>query len=157
MDATVIVAQHMDPLSLDSFAKRLGRIGPTPVVLASDRTPLKRGHLYVLHDTALLRRREKSIILHPVEGEGFYHPTIDTLFRSAAELKGIRIFAFLLSGIGADGAYGLLKLKEAGCTTIVQDEATSVVFGMPKAAAELGAALHTESIGRIATRIREIV
>ncbi len=158
MEAAVVIAQHMDPVSLASFAKRLGRIGTRPTKLASGRTPVEKGHLYILHDTALFQRRGKTLCLKTAaERGGYYHPTIDTLFLSAADLQGVSITAFLLSGIGADGARGLLKLKEAGHTTIVQDEATSVVYGMPKAAAELGAARQTASIGKIAERIREIV
>ncbi len=158
MDAAVVIAQHMDKISLGSFTKRLGRISALPSVLAEGRVRLEKGTIYILSDTAALHKSGRELYLETAEYEGgFYHPTIDTLFLSAAGLKNLYICAFLLSGIGSDGAHGLLKLKAAGYKTIVQDESTSPVYGMPKAAAELGAALKIAPIDDIIEYIRREV
>ncbi|BBG65209.1 chemotaxis response regulator protein-glutamate methylesterase CheB [Hydrogenimonas sp.] len=157
MGAAVVIAQHMDPLSLDSFAKRLGRISGLDSVSVAGRCRVSGGGLYILSDTAAIYRKGRDIYLETTEkAEGFYHPTIDTLFLSAAKMKEVPIYPFLLSGIGSDGAEGLLRLRESGCETVAQDEATSVVYGMPKAAAELGAASAVLSIEDIAQKIRSI-
>ncbi len=151
----VVIAQHMDRHSLGSFAKRLQRLGSVPVNLVDTRTLLKRGEIYVLSDTTALRMDGGRAVLVPESGSGFYHPTIDRLFESATQIKGAAITAILLSGIGADGAKGMLKLKEAGHETIAQDEKSSIVYGMPKAAAEMGAASTIRPISEIVAEIRE--
>ncbi len=154
--ASVVIAQHMDRLSLGSFAKRLERVGRLPVTFVDEKVSIEHGKVYLLSDTAIFEQSEKEIFVKADEkAEGFYHPTIDALFSSAAALLNIKITAILLSGIGADGAKGLLALKSAGHETIVQDEATSIVYGMPKAAAELGAACRIEPIDSIITKIKE--
>ncbi len=158
IDAAVVVAQHMDKISLASFAGRLGRISALPSLFAEGRVSLEKGAIYILSDTAVLHKSGREIYLETVDCEdGFYHPTIDTLFLSAADLEKVRICAFVLSGIGSDGARGLLKLKERGHKTVVQDESTSPVYGMPKAAAELGAAQKIAPIWDIVEYIRREV
>ncbi len=158
MNAALIIAQHMDKISLISFTKRLGRLRGHRAKLTDRNTPLENGVLHILSDTSILKRQKEEISLKIVEDEsGYYHPTIDTLFLSAAKLKGVTITAFLLSGIGSDGAAGMLKLKEAGQETIAQDESTSIVYGMPKAAAELGAATRIASIEEIVSYLKRKV
>ncbi|HMO69529.1 MAG TPA: CheB methylesterase domain-containing protein, partial [Novosphingobium sp.] len=83
----------------------------------------------------------------PVSG---HLPSVDVLFRSVADLVGARAVGVLLTGMGSDGAAGLLAMAEAGAHTIAQDEATCTVFGMPRAAISLGAARVVAPIGRIA-------
>ena len=91
-----------------------------------------------------------SLQLQNIENfSGIYHPTIDELFFSAAELKKCEIHAYLLSGIGADGAKGLKALKDAGHYSVAQDEATSIVYGMPKSAKEMQATSAVLSIDEI--------
>ncbi len=156
--ASVVIAQHMDSLSLGSFAKRLERVGSLPVTFVNEEVEVKKCNIYLLSDTSILEQKDGKILLKPKRGsKGFYHPTIDDLFSSATTLSNIKITAILLSGIGADGAKGLLALKSAGHETIAQDEATSIVYGMPKAAAELGAATSTHSIDAIVTKIKGCV
>lgn len=155
IDLATVIAQHMDSCSLASFSKRLNRLSGLPSTLVDSRTILKKGHIYTLSDTTIISTEDNKKVLLPQKGGGFYHPSIDTLFESAAALIDIKITAILLSGIGSDGAAGLLKLKEAGHKTIAQDEATSIVYGMPKAAAELGAATQIASIDEIISYIKE--
>jgi two-component system chemotaxis response regulator CheB len=81
-------------------------------------------------------------------------PSADVLFESAARELGPRAVGCLLTGMGADGAAGLLAMRRAGALTLAQDEATSAVFGMPRAAIELGAAAHVLPISEIAAALR---
>jgi two-component system chemotaxis response regulator CheB len=84
-----------------------------------------------------------------------HRPSVDVLFSSAARLAGGDATGVLLTGMGKDGARGLLEMREAGALTIAQDEATSVVFGMPREAIELGAACEVLPIGAIAPALFE--
>ena len=80
-------------------------------------------------------------------------PSVDVLFESVAEEYGPAAAACLLTGMGRDGALGLLKIRQAGGTTIAQDETTSVVYGMPREAVALGAAMHVLRLDEIATHL----
>ncbi len=149
VNGSIIIAQHMDSLLLESFARRLNRINKiTEVVFCSDsQIDIKTNTIYLLNDTAKLK---ESMQLQRVENfSGIYHPTIDELFFSAAKLKKYVIHAYLLSGIGADGARGLKALKDAGHYCAAQDEETSIVYGMPKSAKEIQAVSAVLSIDEI--------
>ena len=78
-----------------------------------------------------------------------HRPSVDVIFRSVAQIAGGNALGVILTGMGADGAEGLLEMKEAGAATIAQDEASSVVFGMPREALRLGAANMIKNIGSI--------
>ena len=151
----IIVAQHMDNVALSSFAKRLGRLKGHSVRLVESHMKMDGGSIFILSDTSHLLRRNGSIIVEPSSDKGFFHPTIDTLFHSAASLENTEIMAVLLSGIGSDGAEGMKKLKNAGHLTIAQDEKTSIVYGMPKRAKEVGGAKKILSIDSIVKKIAE--
>src|SRR5262249_32354558 len=83
----------------------------------------------------------------------YQRPSVDVLFRSVAEVAAPAAMGVLLTGMGSDGAQGMKSLRDSGCTTIAQDEATSVVFGMPAAAIELGAASEILPIDKIGASI----
>ena len=154
----IIIAQHMDSLSLESFAKRLHRINNITVELVTQKTELREGVIYLLEDTSVMQKEYNSYFLEPSShATGFYHPTIDELFSSVAKFSNLEVHAYLLSGIGADGAKGLLALKESGAKTVAQDEATSIVYGMPKSAVEMGAASKVMSIDKIKEDIDVLV
>jgi len=154
----IIIAQHMDRLSLESFAKRLHRINNIRVEFVTQKTELKNGVIYLLEDTSVMKKEYNFYFLEPCSHTtGFYHPTIDELFFSVGKLEDIEVHAYLLSGIGADGAKGLLALKEAGAKTVAQDEATSIVYGMPKSAVEIDAAYAVMSINEIKEDINVLV
>ncbi|MEN9062334.1 CheB methylesterase domain-containing protein [Ponticoccus litoralis] len=120
------------------LATGAGRLAPGVVTIGAGI----KAHLVIDPDHAAGFRLEQG---DPVSG---HVPSVDMLFRSAARLGG-RISAALLTGMGRDGAEGLLALRKAGATTMAQDEATSVVYGMPRAAADLGAAQDILPLHRI--------
>jgi two-component system response regulator WspF len=103
------------------------------------------------HDLVLTRGLD--LVCEPPAPDSFYHPSADVFFKSVARHWPRRGLAILLTGIGRDGAEGLLALRRAGWQTIAQDEASSVVYGMPKAAAALGAAVDVLPLDQIAAAI----
>ena len=152
LDGSIIIAQHMDTFSLDSFARRLNRINKViDVVFCNDsQVTIDTNTIYLLNDTAMLVEVASLLQLQRVENfDGIYHPTIDELFFSASALNKYEIRAYILSGIGSDGAKGLKALKERGNYCVAQDEQTSIVYGMPKSAKEIEATSTILSIDEI--------
>jgi chemotaxis response regulator CheB len=139
----VFVVQHMRPNFMESFVAGLNRSCQARVELAGDLTMARAGHIYIappgerhLVLSANGGLKTRLVFGPPIEG---HRPSVHRLFQSAAALTRPPAAA-LLTGMGRDGAEGLLLLHNAGAPTIAQDEASSVVFGMPKAAIELKAA-----------------
>lgn len=138
-----IITQHMPPLFTRNLASRLDKMCAPEVLEATVGAPLKPGTVYIapggnLH-LEIAGRTAFACALKtggPVNG---HCPSIDRLFSSAARALGPRAIGVLLTGMGRDGAQGLLDIRQAGGHTIAQDEASSIVYGMPKAAVELGA------------------
>lgn len=140
----IVITQHMPPVFTKSFAERLNTICRLKVKEAEDGDLIKSGqaliapgnfHMLVEKSGAKYYTRIKS-------GPPVHHqrPSVDVMFNSVAQAAGLNAMGVILTGMGADGAQGLLNMKEKGAYTIAQDEATSVVYGMPKEAAKLGAA-----------------
>lgn len=149
-----VIVQHVNPRFAASIAKTLDLAGPATVQLAEPDMPLKRGNIYLapggdrhltIGGTSALYAR-----LRPGDPVSGHIPSVDALFHSVAEKVGARAVGILLTGMGSDGAKGLLALSRAGGQTIAQDEATCTVFGMPRAAISLGAAAVVAPITRIA-------
>lgn len=157
----ILIVQHMPPNFTKQFAQRLNGLSSLDIKEAENGEILADGTVYVapggLHLT--LERRGATLYtkLTTSERVQFQRPSVDVLFRSAAEVAGRNVVAALLTGMGKDGAEGLLSLFRAGAFTIAQDEASSVVWGMPRAAIELGAASEVLSLDRIAQRVVEAV
>ena len=101
------------------------------------------------------RGLETRLSAHPETS--VHRPSVDELFVSAAETVGARALGILLTGMGRDGAEGMVALAEIGAHTLIQDEESSVVFGMPRAALELGAAKETLPLARIGSRVRQLL
>ncbi len=154
-DGSIIIAQHMDRVSLASFAKRLDRINIHTKVYFCEKSVQKidTNSIYLFNKSAILKQNGLLVLEALKNYKGIYHPNINELFFSAADLKDCDIRAYLLSGIGADGAKGLLAIKKAGFICVAQDEQTSIVYGMPKIAKELNATSKIFSIEEI---IRDI-
>ncbi len=154
-----LVTQHMPPVFTRNLAARLDKMCAPTVVEATIGAPLKPGTIYIapggdLH-LELAGRTTFACALKnggPVNG---HCPSIDRLFISMARALGPRCVGVLLTGMGRDGAQGLLEIRQAGGRTIAQDEATSIVYGMPKAAVEIGAVEQQYPLARIGHAIVE--
>ena len=153
-DTAYLVVQHMPPQFTPSLAKRLSEYTPIDFFHASHGQAVLGGHGYlapggwhmkVTHDKKLKLFKDDTYI---------YYPSADVLFMSVAEVYCPRAIGVLLTGIGRDGAEGLLKMKERGCVTIAESEETAVVYGMPAAAKEIGAAMDILPSYKIASAIK---
>ena len=139
--AAIVIAQHIDPDFVAGLTDWLGSHSKNPVKLAEGGERLVSGNVYIAASDRNLIMTEDSRLQYTDEPKGsFYKPCIDSLFTSAAAHTGRNSAAVLLTGMGRDGAHGLLSLKQAGIATVAQDEQSCVVYGMPRVAAELGAA-----------------
>ncbi|MEI8093931.1 MAG: chemotaxis response regulator protein-glutamate methylesterase [Spirochaetales bacterium] len=156
----ILIVQHMPPNFTKQFAQRLDSLSPLDIKEAESGEPLANGTVYIapggLHLTVERRGAVLYTKLTTTERVQFQRPAADVLFWSAAEVAGRNVVAALLTGMGKDGAEGLLALRKAGAQTIAQDEASSVVWGMPRAAVELGAAMDVLPLDRIAARLVEL-
>ncbi|MCC6341832.1 MAG: chemotaxis response regulator protein-glutamate methylesterase [Bryobacterales bacterium] len=150
----IVITQHIPPMFSQAFANRLNSICPMEVREARDGDSVERG-------LALVAPGNFHMLLRKSPGGGFrvtvqdgprvcyQRPSVDVMFCSVAEVAGSNAMGVLLTGMGADGAKGLLNMKHAGARTIAQDEASCVVFGMPKEAIRLGAAEQVAPLNRI--------
>lgn len=152
-----VIVQHMPGSFTKSFAGRLDALCAPKVIEAVDDTPLLPGHVYVAPGGTrhLMVRGGASphcrlVEAPPVSG---HRPSVDVLFRSVAQNMGERAVGVILTGMGRDGASGLAEMREAGCRTIGQNEASCVVYGMPRAAAQIGAVEEEQAIDQIANRV----
>ena len=150
-----LVVQHIRPGFADGLVRRLDRIVAPRVVGAIDGGAIHRGHVYVATDSErhlglISRAGLRARLLDAPEVSG-HRPSIDVLFDSLAQLGGRhRISACLLTGMGADGADGMVNLRANGAYTIAQDKETSVIWGMPQAAIQRGGAAVVLPLDRIA-------
>lgn len=154
--ATVIV-QHIPAAFSAAFAERLDRHSRMTVIEAADQQPLLAGHAYLAPGGRHLRvvRSGARWLCRLGEDDPVrrHRPSVDVLFQSVAEHAGGNASAALLTGMGDDGAAGLLALRHSGARTIAQDEASSVVWGMPGAAVAKGAADEVVPLEQVAYRL----
>ncbi|MDF1854075.1 chemotaxis response regulator protein-glutamate methylesterase [Pseudooceanicola sp.] len=158
MDAPpVIIAQHMPASFLTSFAGRLDHILPQRVLMAEDGLVLEPGCIYLARggDRHIgLRRSGGKLSCVDIDApkRNGHCPSVDELFLSAVDFAD-RVTAVILTGLGRDGAQGMLSLRQNGAYCIAQDKESSVVYGMPAAAADLGAVDEQIALDRIAAAI----
>ncbi|MDE1915776.1 MAG: chemotaxis response regulator protein-glutamate methylesterase [Sphingomonadales bacterium] len=149
-----MIVQHVDARFAPAIARTLDAACPARVVLGEPDMPLRRGHVYLApgDDRHMMVAGNNNLYvkLRPGEPVSGHRPSVDALFHSAAHVVGADAVGILLTGMGADGAKGLLAMAQAGAHTIAQDEATCTVFGMPRVAISLGAANVVAPIDRIA-------
>ena len=152
-----VVVQHMPGIFTKAFAERLNRFCKPTVVEAQNRGALEWGHIYIAPGAIGHTKITKTDILRtrivpdePVDG---HMPAVDVLLNSVPKDTCSKVSAAILTGMGKDGAKGLLRLKDLGAKTISQDRATSLVFGMPAAAIKMGAAQQTLPIKNIASAL----
>ncbi|MEA1647988.1 chemotaxis response regulator protein-glutamate methylesterase [Nitrospirillum sp. BR 11164] len=140
----IVVVQHMPEKFTEAFARRLNGLCEMEVKEAEDGDTVMRGRVLIAPGNRhmLLQRSGARYYVSVKDGPlvSRHRPSVDVLFRSAATHVGPNAVGILMTGMGDDGARGLLEMKGAGAQTIAQDEATSVVFGMPREAIALGAA-----------------
>ncbi|AIV51222.1 protein-glutamate methylesterase/protein-glutamine glutaminase [Burkholderia pseudomallei] len=153
----VLIAQHMPPGFTRSFAQRLNGLCRISVKEAEHGERVLPGHAYIApgHAHLLLARSGANYIAHlsdepPVNR---HRPSVDVLFRSAAQHAGKNALGVILTGMGRDGAAGLLEMKKAGAYTFAQDEASCVVFGMPREAIAMGGVDDVAPLSDMSRRI----
>ncbi len=153
----VVMTQHLPASFSSAFAERLDRYSAMNVREATDGEAILPGHAYlppgglhlrVIRDGARWRCR-----IDDGPAVNRHKPAVDVLFRSVAQSAAGNAIGVILTGMGDDGARGLLEMRQAGAPTLVQDEASSVVWGMPGSAVKLGAAEETVPLERIAERV----
>jgi len=153
----VMMVQHMPEMFTGSFANRLDSLSALRVKEAEHGEMLKPGHAYLApgHSHLLLAKRGASYYceLSKADPVNRHRPSVDVLFDSVARLVGATALGVLLTGMGKDGARGLLAMREAGSWTLAQDEASCVVYGMPREAALIGAAAEIAPLNDVARRI----
>lgn len=156
--AAVVIVQHLDAHFYQGLAEWLAHGSCLPVIAVDAPMTLEAGAIY-------LAARPEHVVMSPGDRLSFTRewpelvsrPSIDVLFKSVADMRGARGVAALMTGMGRDGAEGLLALRRAGFYTIAQDAPSSVVYGMPRVAAEIGAATTVLALDRIGNRIVEKV
>lgn len=156
----ILIVQHMPEKFTEAFANRVNGMSSMFVKEAAHGDRLYKG-------MALIAPGNRHMILKR-DGTGYWveindgppvnrhRPSVDVLFRSAAQVSGSNAVGIILTGMGSDGAEGLMEMKEAGAVTIAQDEASSTVFGMPREAIKRGAADNVKNISQIINFIEEI-
>jgi two-component system response regulator WspF len=157
-DAAIVVVQHVNTQFARDLAEWLGGQTPLTVRLAEGGDSLERGTVFLAASDNHLRLTPRHTLTYTAEPRDCpYRPSVDAFFESAKTCWPRKAVAVLLTGMGRDGAAGLLELRRAGWHTIAQDEKTSVIYGMPKAAAALGAAVEILPLDKIAARLVECV
>ncbi len=153
----VVCTIHMPEGYTEIFAKRLCSELNISAVEAKNGMQLKNGNVVIAQGAKHLRVYSSAggLFVNSAAGERIsgHCPSVDAMFMSAAELKNTHMVAVILTGMGHDGARGLLKLKKAGVFTIGQDESTSLVYGMPKEAYDIGAVCRRLPLDKIAAEI----
>jgi two-component system chemotaxis response regulator CheB len=150
----IVITQHMPPGFTTSFAARLNTLCRISVAEARHRERILPGHAYIAPGGRHLRIERNGsnyvAIIEDTEPVNRHRPSVEVLFRSAARVIGPNALGVMLSGMGADGAQAMREMKDAGSYNLVQDEASCVVFGMPRMAIQAGAAHEVLPLNQIA-------
>jgi two-component system chemotaxis response regulator CheB len=153
----IVITQHIPAAFSGPFAVRMDHCSAMRVCEARDGQPIQQGHAYIApggqHLLVMWDGARHVCRLHDGPAVNRHKPSVDVLFRSMAASVGKATVAALLTGMGDDGARGLLELQQGGAATLVQDEDSSVVWGMPGAAWKLGAASEALPLDQIAARL----
>ena len=156
----VVIAQHIPKAFSTPFAKRMNDCCQLTVYEAEDGQQVLAGHAYIAPgDRHLMVVRDGArYVLRLDDGVPVnrHKPSVDVLFRSVAQNAGRNAIGVILTGMGKDGARGLREMLDAGSQTIAQDEASSVVWGMPGEAVSLGAAQHIMALDCVAAKVRSL-
>ncbi|MBZ0256766.1 chemotaxis protein CheB, partial [bacterium] len=154
LNAAIVIVQHVDSKFSVGLANWLNDQTSLRVKTAQDGDAIEAHCAYLASsEDHLVIGENLRLAYHPAPAETPYHPSIDVLFMSAAQRWSAPGAAALLSGMGKDGAAGLLALRKAGWHTIAQDRESSVVYGMPKAAVDCNAAVESLPLEQIAAAL----
>ena len=153
----VIIVQHMPEKFTNAFARRLNGLCAVEVKEAEDGDVVQAGRVLIApgNQHMVLHRAGSRYTVNIVDGPHVsrHRPSVDVMVRSASQVAGRNAMGIILTGMGDDGARGLLEMRQAGSHTIAQDEESCVVFGMPKEAIMRGAAVKIVPLSRVATEI----
>jgi len=155
----LVICQHLAAGFSDALAQRLNSVSELDVKVCKESEKMRPGVVLIgppgLHVTVKRIRGELYAVTDPEPANTLHHPSADVLFHSVAQTCGPKACAVILTGMGSDGAKGIKEIKDRGGATIAQDEATCVVFGMPKVAIEMGGTDIIAPLGRVSERIME--
>ncbi len=153
----IVITQHIPKTFSTPFARRMNACCQMTVYEAEDQQQILPGHVYIAPgDQHLLVVRDGARYVCRLDNGppvNRHKPSVDVLFRSVAQQAGRNAIGVILTGMGKDGAIGLKEMREAGCPTIAQDEASSVVWGMPGEAVAIGAAAETLALRDVGARM----
>jgi two-component system, chemotaxis family, protein-glutamate methylesterase/glutaminase len=153
----ILIVQHMPQGFTAAFARRLDSVCPMKVKEAEDGEPVQPGHAYIAPGARHMLLQRTGMRYHIAIKDGppvsRHRPSVDVLFRSAAQYAGSNALGVIMTGMGDDGAKGLLEMRKLGAATRAQDEESCVVFGMPKEAIGRGAAEKVVALSQIPREI----
>lgn len=150
----VVIAQHMPPNFTKALAQRLNDTCKPKIVEAQDGQALVKGTIYIAPGGMQTRVTATELKVSPDQGESLYKPSVDVLAESARAAFGKNILGVMLTGMGSDGAAEFTKLRKLGGYNISQDQASCVVYGMPRSLVEAGGADEVVPLDQIGVRIR---
>lgn len=157
----ILIAQHMPEMFVPSFASRLDGVCKMQVKMAEQHEVIAQGHVYLSPGHSHLLIEQHGAVyraaLSDAPAVNRHRPSVEVLFNSAAKVLGPRAIGIMLTGMGKDGASAMLEMKQAGAYNLAQDEASSVVFGMPRAAIELGAVDEVVPLEKMAERVLRLL
>ena len=155
----ILIVQHMPESFTGSFAARLNSLCKPRVIEAQGGEVLESGVVYIApgHSHLKIRRTPSGYLTELMKTAPVHRhrPSVDVLFDSAAEIVGKNAVGVILTGMGKDGANGLLRMRQAGARTFGQDEATCVVYGMPREAALIGAVEDVAPLAELPRRVMQ--
>jgi two-component system chemotaxis response regulator CheB len=153
----IVIVQHMPEAFTPSFAKRLDSLGPIRVLESQGGERIQPGHAYLApgHSHLLVRKSGAGWLTELARSEPVnrHRPSVDVLFHAVAREAGRHAIGVILTGMGKDGAQGMLAMRQAGAWNIGQDQESCVVYGMPREAAQVGAVAEVASLNDVAARI----
>lgn len=157
----IVIVQHMPPVFTKTFADRLNSVCNLTVVEAQDGDLVQSGKVLLAPGNYHMQIEKSGAKYYVKVRQGppvnHHRPSVDVLFNSVAKSAGLNAMGIILTGMGGDGASGMLEMKSAGAYTIAQDEASSVVYGMPKEAKRIGAVDEVLPLGAISSAIMKEV
>lgn len=155
--AAIVLVQHVDQVFAAGMAEWLGSASRLPVRLARDGEPPQPGTVLLAGTNHHIRLQKNGTLAYTAEPVNeIYRPSIDVFFESVARFWNGDTVGVLLTGMGRDGAQGLKMMRQQGWLTIAQDQRSSAVYGMPKAAVAIDAAVEIQPLERIAPRLTDI-